>query len=392
MHRIAEEEEWLLGGSLKEFQNSHPDLSVEPRAFNISSCFLGKDGRVQVPNYWYNGKKEPVVMAYVVRGGPMIRKSDVKRPVIEEGEIKRYQQIPFRYTTDFRVLSMLCGQATRNIAMSEFLDFKWESLNPAGISTLDKRILKIEDTTRMHCRGNFNPLTDNAFIFCRESAEEAENAARLNALWIDMIGELGNIFIQEPPFPYEVELAKKVLPKDFFSDPSEDVIKRESYQHGRKAHTVESEWFMAKIAERYAGEMKRASHDILYSQEVDEILDIVKSSGEDGADVQGFVYRGVEKYDADRCWQILEGIFSADSIISRDCVRCVIQEPPKEYLDRGTRELLSECYPRYPQRPYFRIYNRSVVEKMLREGKVVEAFGFGVPQLPHYVLVEQAPE
>ena len=372
----------MLGSLLKEFQDSYPDLSVEPRAFNISSCFLGKDGKVQVPNYWYDGKKEPVVMAYVVRDGPMIKKSDVKRPVIEEGKIKRYQRLPFRGTTDFRVLSMLCGRATRNTAMSEFLDFKWESLNPAGISTLDKRILKIEDTVRMLNGGDFNPIYDNAFIFCRETETEAENAARLNALWMDMIGELGNEFIYEPPFPYEVELARKVLPKEFFESPTEEVVKKESYRHGMKAHTIYSEWFMAKIAERYAGKMKRASPEVLFSSEADEILDIVKSSKEGGTDIPGIVYRDGKKHNVDHCRQTLEDIFSGDS------VRCVIQEPPEEYLNRGTREMLSECYPRYPQRPYFRMYERSVAEKMLREGRVVEALGYGIPQLPHYVLVE----
>ena len=392
MHRITEQQETELRNSLEEFKEKYPILRIEPRILDISSCFLGKNKKVNVPNYWYDGKAEPVVRAYVVRNGPQIKKFNPKKSTVNDNERKVYERLPYRESADFKVLSMLCARAMRNTAMSEFLDFGWESWNPAGISTLDKRILKIEHATRMLCNGDFNPIYDNAFIFCRESAAEAENAARLNALWTDMIGKYGEQFLDYCPFPYEVELARKVFPEEFFNEPSEDVIKKESYQHRTKAHTEESEWFMAKVAERYNERRRRAFFEDLEATKnlcVDEkkrILEIVDSAGEDGIDFVGLFYQDGEfKYNPKENQALaqlfLEGGFG-----------CVIQDPPRDYLDKQNREILTKFYPHYPEKPYFKFYSNSVVGRMVEEGRAVEALGFGVEQLPHYVLVEQALE
>ena len=385
MYRIAEEQEMQMRDLLNNFKSSHTEIRIEPRMLDISSCFLGKDGKVSVPKYWYNGEVEPAVMAYVVRDGPILKKFNVKKSHTNEGDRKVYERIPYKESTDFKVLTMLCAKTTRNTAMSEFLDFKWESQNPAGISTLDKRILKIEDYVRTLCRGDFNPLNDNAFIFCREKKEEAENAVRLNAIWMGLIGKYGERFLDYAPFPYETALARKVLPQDFFSDPTEEIVKRESYQHGIKAHTKESEWFVAKMAERYTEKEKDFSSDLEVAknrivEKKRDILDLVESRGDDGIDFMELYYGGDVKRDEELGEALallyVEGGFG-----------CVIQDPPNHYLkEDDDLRLFLRFYGRYN---FFRIYSNEVVGRMVREGKAVEALGFGVPQLPHYVLVEK---
>ncbi len=386
MYRIAEEQENELRHLLDRFRSNHPAMRVEPRMLDLSSCFYGKNGRVSVPNYWYDGEAEPVVKAYVVRDGPILKKFDVNKWSVNKDGRKDYARTHYKITEDFKVLTMLCANQTRNTTVSEFLDFGWESWNPAGISTLDKRILKIEHSARMQCRGDFNPLTDNAFIFCREKTEDAENAIRLNAIWMGLIGKYGGKFLDFPPFPYEAEIARKVFPADFFSDPAEKIIKRESYQYGIKAHTEESEWFMAKIAERYLekdfqAEIKRARSGGIEKKR--EVLDLVESRGEEGIDFIEIYYGGEVKRNeelGDALARLhVEGGFG-----------CVIQDPPKHYLqDDETDRLLRRFY---GNSLFYKIYSNSVIEKMKREGKIAEALGVAVPQLPHYVLAEQPAE
>ncbi len=386
MHRIAEEQEGELRVLLDRFRSDHPTMRIEPRMLDLRSCFLGSSGKVSVPNYWYDGKSEPSVKAYVVRDGPILKKFNANKSRVNEDGRKVYERTRYKETNDFKVLAMLCANQTRNTAMSEFLDFGWESWNPAGISTLDKRILKIEHTTRMSCRGDFNPLTDNAFIFCREKSEGAENAVKLNAIWMGLIGKMGGGFFDYPPFPYETALARKVFPEDFFLEPTEEIIRRESYQCGIKAHTKESEWFVGKLAERY----KDAEDGFLPTDEEallremgtkKRILDFVESRGDEGTDYLELVDRGV-----------VRSIKESGSIFfylhAEGGLGSVIQDPPAQYLkDPKTRNRLHKLYGIVP---YYRIYGRAATERLVQQGKAVEALGVELLQLPHYVLSQPA--
>ncbi len=380
MHRIAEEQENELRLLVEQFRENHADMRIEPRMIDLTHCFKGSKG-VRVPRYWYSGSGSPSIKAYVVRDGPIIKKYDARNYSVRDGG-RDYQKILDMQDPDFIVSSMLCVNATRNTYFSEVSDFKREKWNPAGLAS--GVVWEIEDQLRELSGGDFNVKRDNAFIFARGSAAEAEGALRLNAIWLSLIARFGEKFFEKEPTVYEIGVARSVLPEELFNNPTEENIKRASYQWddwGKKSHTKESEWFLAKMVERYIGleELFSSSSERARLYEIDkrkdvlEILEHIKSRGDSGVDLIELDDDGFFE-DRDLALSIL---FVGGKI------RCVVQDRPRKYNEKTARERFFDIYRRDP---YYRIYDSSLIKDWASQGKVVEAVG---SREPHYIFTEQ---
>lgn len=231
-----------LSKLLDEFREKNQNSTVNETIHDLTACFL-VGGNYALPENWdrLNGKTK-VVLGYTVN-------NLIKQLKYEQNSSGEFIQALGKYkilyeNNDFKVLSCLCIKSIKNTMFNEFYPIMQRE-------NLDELFGFTRQTTDniISYINNFNPNNDELFMFAGKK-DTIEKRLKLQRIWLKQILQFGGRALSMLEAD-EKKLMKQVIHSELICKPTQELIQKFSYMHGKPHHTLESEEFLRRKIENF---------------------------------------------------------------------------------------------------------------------------------------------